>query len=156
MPSSARARHWSRCFPAPPPTAGIASGATISLGRAGAHGAGGVAACSGRGCALVARADAEAAPEKSSALARNLTCALLVQKNETAAELADFLQREGGLPAVAGSDLHVCTEQSARRRAPRTHASRGPFGRHAGVGAIADDAAGCVARRGETRQARGR
>ncbi len=40
-------------------------------------------------------------------LARNLTCAVLVQKNETAAELADFLRREGGLPAVAESDLHV-------------------------------------------------
>ncbi|HEV8073296.1 MAG TPA: UvrD-helicase domain-containing protein, partial [Opitutaceae bacterium] len=40
-------------------------------------------------------------------LARNLTCALLVQKNQTAAELADFLRREGGLPAVAESDLHV-------------------------------------------------
>jgi ATP-dependent helicase/nuclease subunit A len=43
-------------------------------------------------------------------LARGLTCALLVQKNETAAELADFLRREGGLPAVAESDLHVCTD----------------------------------------------
>jgi ATP-dependent exoDNAse (exonuclease V) beta subunit len=43
-------------------------------------------------------------------LARHLTCALLVQKNETAAELADFLRREGGLPAVAESDLHVCTD----------------------------------------------
>jgi len=43
-------------------------------------------------------------------LARNLTCALLVQKNETAAELADFLRREGGLPAVAESDLHVCID----------------------------------------------
>jgi ATP-dependent helicase/nuclease subunit A len=40
-------------------------------------------------------------------LARNLTCAVLVQKNETAAELADFLRREGGLPAVAESDLRV-------------------------------------------------
>jgi ATP-dependent helicase/nuclease subunit A len=40
-------------------------------------------------------------------LARGLTCAVLVQKNETAAELADFLRREGGLPAVAESDLHV-------------------------------------------------
>jgi ATP-dependent exoDNAse (exonuclease V) beta subunit len=40
-------------------------------------------------------------------LDRNLTCALLVQKNETATELADFLRREGGLPAVAESDLHV-------------------------------------------------
>jgi ATP-dependent helicase/nuclease subunit A len=40
-------------------------------------------------------------------IARGLTCAVLVQKNETAAELADFLRREGGLPAVAESDLHV-------------------------------------------------
>jgi ATP-dependent helicase/nuclease subunit A len=43
-------------------------------------------------------------------LAQNLTCAVLVQKNETAAELADFLRREGGLPAVAESDLHVCID----------------------------------------------
>ena len=43
-------------------------------------------------------------------LERGLTCALLVQKNETAAGLADFLRREGGLPAVAASDLHVCID----------------------------------------------
>ena len=43
-------------------------------------------------------------------LERGLTCALLVQKNETAACLADYLRREGGLPAVAESDLRVCTD----------------------------------------------
>ncbi len=40
-------------------------------------------------------------------LERGLSCALLVQKNDTAAALADYLRREGGLPAVADSDLHV-------------------------------------------------
>lgn len=44
------------------------------------------------------------------ALERGLTVAVLVQKNSTAAELADFLRREGGLPAVAESDLHVGTD----------------------------------------------
>lgn len=43
-------------------------------------------------------------------LARGLSCALLVQDNAAAAALADFLRREGGLPAVAESDLHVCTD----------------------------------------------
>lgn len=43
-------------------------------------------------------------------LERGLSCALLVQKNETASALADYLRREGGLPAVAESDLHVCTD----------------------------------------------
>jgi ATP-dependent exoDNAse (exonuclease V) beta subunit len=43
-------------------------------------------------------------------LERGLSCALLVQKNDTAARLADFLRREGGLPALAESDLHICTD----------------------------------------------
>ena len=43
-------------------------------------------------------------------LERGLTCALLVQKNETATRLAEYLRSEGGLPAVAESDLHVCTD----------------------------------------------
>jgi ATP-dependent helicase/nuclease subunit A len=43
-------------------------------------------------------------------LARGLTCAILVQKNRTAADLADYLRREGGVPAVAESDLHVCSD----------------------------------------------
>jgi ATP-dependent exoDNAse (exonuclease V) beta subunit len=43
-------------------------------------------------------------------LERGLTCALLVQKNETATQLADYLRSEGGLPAVAESDLHVCID----------------------------------------------
>ena len=41
------------------------------------------------------------------ALERGLSVAVLVQKNSTAAELADFLRREGKLPAVAESDRHV-------------------------------------------------
>ncbi len=44
------------------------------------------------------------------ALDRGLTVAVLVQKNSTAAELADFLRREGGLPAIAESDLHIGTD----------------------------------------------
>ena len=43
-------------------------------------------------------------------LERGLTCALLVQKNDTAARLADYIKQSGGLPAVAESDLHVCTD----------------------------------------------
>ena len=43
-------------------------------------------------------------------LERGLTCAVLVPKNAIATELADYLRREGGLPAVAESDLHVCTD----------------------------------------------
>lgn len=43
-------------------------------------------------------------------LARGLSCAVLVQDNRTAAELADHLRRAGGLPAVAESDLHVNTD----------------------------------------------
>ncbi len=45
--------------------------------------------------------------QETGALARGLSVAVLVQKNRTAAELADYLRREGGLPAVAESDLHV-------------------------------------------------
>lgn len=41
---------------------------------------------------------------------RGLTCAVLVQRNEAAAELAEYLRREGGLPAVAEADLHVCAD----------------------------------------------
>jgi len=47
---------------------------------------------------------------ETQALQRGLSVAVLVQKNSTAAELADFLRREGGLPAVAESDLHVGTD----------------------------------------------
>ena len=42
-------------------------------------------------------------------LERGLSCAVLVQKNSTAAELADYLRGEG-FSAVAESDLHVCTD----------------------------------------------
>ncbi len=55
--------------------------------------------------ALVRRILQEVAP-----LERGLSCAVLVQKNETAARLAEYLRHEGGLPATAESDLHVCTD----------------------------------------------
>jgi ATP-dependent exoDNAse (exonuclease V) beta subunit len=48
--------------------------------------------------------------EEINPIARGLTCAILVQKNETATDLADFLRREGRQPAVAESDLHVCRD----------------------------------------------
>lgn len=41
---------------------------------------------------------------------RGLSCAVLTQTNEAAVELADFLRQAGGLPAVAESDLPVCTD----------------------------------------------
>ena len=44
------------------------------------------------------------------ALERGLSVAVLVQKNSTAAELADFLRSQGGLPAVAESELHIGTD----------------------------------------------
>ena len=47
---------------------------------------------------------------ETQALERGLSVAVLVQKNSTAAELADYLRREGGLPAIAESDLHVGTD----------------------------------------------
>ena len=47
---------------------------------------------------------------ETQALERGLSVAVLVQKNSTAAELADYLRREGRLPAVAESDLHVGTD----------------------------------------------
>jgi len=47
---------------------------------------------------------------ETDALNRGLTVAVLVQKNDTGARLADYLRREGGLPAVAESDLNVCTD----------------------------------------------
>lgn len=40
---------------------------------------------------------------------RGLSCAVLVQKNATATEVAEVL-REAGIPALAESDLHVCTD----------------------------------------------
>jgi ATP-dependent helicase/nuclease subunit A len=43
-------------------------------------------------------------------LERGLTCAVLVPKNSTATALADYLRREAGVPAIAESDLHVCTD----------------------------------------------
>lgn len=43
-------------------------------------------------------------------LERGLSCAVLVQTNREAAEFADFLRQAGDLPAVAESDLSVCTD----------------------------------------------
>jgi ATP-dependent exoDNAse (exonuclease V) beta subunit len=43
-------------------------------------------------------------------LERGLTCAVLVRTNDQALALADFLRREGGVPAVAESDLAVATD----------------------------------------------
>jgi ATP-dependent exoDNAse (exonuclease V) beta subunit len=43
-------------------------------------------------------------------LERGLSVAVLVQSNDTATWLADYLRREGGLPAIAASDLQVCTD----------------------------------------------
>ena len=44
------------------------------------------------------------------ALARGLEVAVLVRSNDTAAALADFLRREGGVAAVAESDRQVATD----------------------------------------------
>jgi ATP-dependent exoDNAse (exonuclease V) beta subunit (contains helicase and exonuclease domains) len=41
---------------------------------------------------------------------RGLSVAVLVQSNERATWLADYLRREGGMPAMAASDLHVCID----------------------------------------------
>ncbi len=43
-------------------------------------------------------------------LERGLECAVLTQKNATATALADYLRREGGIPALAESDLHIATD----------------------------------------------
>jgi ATP-dependent helicase/nuclease subunit A len=43
-------------------------------------------------------------------LERGLDCAVLTQTNSTATALADFLRREGGIPALAESDLHIATD----------------------------------------------
>lgn len=48
--------------------------------------------------------------QETDALARGLTVAVLVEKNETGSALADYLRRHGRLPAVAESDLAVCTD----------------------------------------------
>ena len=41
---------------------------------------------------------------------RGLSVAVIVQKNDTGARLADYLRREGNLAAVAESDLHVAMD----------------------------------------------
>lgn len=47
---------------------------------------------------------------ETDALSRGLNVAVLVPSNATAAELAEFLRREGGVAAVAEADLHVATD----------------------------------------------
>jgi ATP-dependent exoDNAse (exonuclease V) beta subunit len=47
----------------------------------------------------------EVCPER-----HGLSVAVIVQRNDTAARLADFLRREGNLPAVAESDLHFASD----------------------------------------------
>lgn len=44
---------------------------------------------------------------------RGLTCAVLVRRNEVGAKLADHLRREGGIAAVAESDLRIGTDNPA-------------------------------------------
>ena len=41
---------------------------------------------------------------------RGLSVAVIVQKNDTGARLANYLRCEGSLPAVAESDLHIATD----------------------------------------------
>lgn len=43
-------------------------------------------------------------------LERGLSCAVLVQKNTQAVQMAEYLRQAGGLPAVAESDLSVCID----------------------------------------------
>jgi ATP-dependent helicase/nuclease subunit A len=50
--------------------------------------------------------------QETEALARGLTVAVLVERNDTGTALADYLRRHGQLPAVAESDLAVCTDNS--------------------------------------------
>jgi ATP-dependent helicase/nuclease subunit A len=47
---------------------------------------------------------------ETDALGRGLDVAVLVRDNQTAAALADYLRREGPLPAMAESDLHVALD----------------------------------------------
>ena len=70
---------------------------------------------------------------------------MLVQKNSTAAELADFLRRAGNLPAVAESDLHHRHGQPADQRAAGDAPCGGASRRQGGVGPCGHDASarGC-------------
>jgi ATP-dependent helicase/nuclease subunit A len=45
--------------------------------------------------------------------ARGLTCAVLVRKNDVGVRLAEYLRREGGIAAVAESDLKIGTDNPA-------------------------------------------
>ncbi len=63
------------------------------------------AADEGARLALMVRLLHELAP-----LERGLECAVLTQTNAMATELADYLRREGGIPALAEADLHVGTD----------------------------------------------
>jgi len=67
------------------------------------------------GFAVLRHADGEkgrfaatlAVVRETGALERGLEVAVLVRTNDTAAAVADYLRREGGLPAIAESDLRV-------------------------------------------------
>ncbi len=48
--------------------------------------------------------------QETDPLRRGLSVAVIVQKNDTGARLADYLRRAGGLPAVAESDLHIALD----------------------------------------------
>ena len=48
--------------------------------------------------------------QETEPLRRGLSVAVIVQKNDTGARLADYLRRAGGLPAVAESDLHIALD----------------------------------------------
>lgn len=48
--------------------------------------------------------------KETTPIERGLEAAVLVRTNGTAAALADYLRREGGIDAVAESDLHVATD----------------------------------------------
>lgn len=43
-------------------------------------------------------------------IARGFSCAVLVQKNDTATKIAEYLRKVGGVPTVAESDLHIGTD----------------------------------------------
>lgn len=48
-------------------------------------------------------------------LKRGLSCAVLVQTNQIAARLADYLRQEANIAAMAESDLHVCIDNPLGR-----------------------------------------
>jgi ATP-dependent helicase/nuclease subunit A len=86
-------------------------------------------------------AEAQRLIEETGALRRGLSVAVLVQKNQTATDLADYLRRSGGLPAIAESDLHVGVDNPLTAGAACTAACGGASRRRRRLGARAHDAA---------------